>query len=181
MKDRLVWIDLEMTGLDPERHVILEIGSIVTDGQLRILAEGPDIFIHHDEDVLSEMEPWSSAHHEASGLLERVRSSTVDCSDAEEETLRFVSRWCSENEAPLCGNSIWQDRRFLVRWMPRLERFFHYRIIDVSTIKELVRRWYPALPDYPKKKAHLALSDIRESIEELRYYRHEVFVKPSGS
>ncbi len=176
MRKNLVWMDLEMSGLDPEKEVILEIAAIVTDSDLGILAEGPAIAIHHPDAVLRNMEAWSKKQHRASGLVDRVKASVYDCRKAEEEILGFVSKHCKKGESPLCGNSIWQDRRFLVRHMPRLEEFFHYRIVDVSSIKELVRRWYPSLSAYRKKKTHLALNDIRESIEELRYYRDRVFI-----
>lgn len=165
-----------MTGLNPERHVIVEIASIVTDNQLQVVAEGPDLAISHSEDILAGMESWSLEHHQASGLLDRIRSSSCTCHQAEEETLQFLSRYCERGASPLCGNSIGQDRRFLFKHMPRLEDFFHYRSIDVSSIKELVKRWYPNLPPFQKEKSHLALSDIRESIGELIYYRRHVFV-----
>jgi oligoribonuclease len=173
----LVWIDLEMSSLDPEDGVILEIATIITDDDLGILEEGPNIAINHSKSVLDRMDEWNQSHHQASGLLDRVKTSTYDGPRAEAETMAFISKYCREGESPLCGNTVWQDRRFLVRHMPRLEDFFHYRIIDVSTIKELVRRWYPSLPRFPKKKAHLALSDIRESIDELRYYRKHIFLR----
>jgi oligoribonuclease len=176
LERHLIWIDLEMTGLDPDLHVIVEIASIITDAELNIVAEGPDLVIHHPEDILAAMEPWSLEHHQASGLLDRIRSSPCDCRQAEEETLQFLSRYCEKGASPLCGNSIGQDRRFLVRHMPRLEAFFHYRNIDVSSVKELVKRWYPSLPPFKKEKSHLALNDIRESIGELIYYRRHVFV-----
>jgi oligoribonuclease len=178
MGSNLIWIDLEMTGLDPETMVILEIASIVTDADLNIIAEGPHLAINYPENVLDNMGEWSRTHHQASGLLDRVRSSAFDCSKAEQETLKFISSHCEKGESPLCGNTIWQDRRFLVKHMPLLESFFHYRLIDVSSIKELVSRWYPNFPAYEKKKEHLALSDIRESIEELKYYREKIFVSP---
>ena len=176
MGSNLIWIDLEMTGLDPEAMVILEIASIVTDADLNIIAEGPLLAINYPESILDNMEEWSRTHHQASGLLDRVRASAFDCSTAEQETLKFVSAHCEKGESPLCGNTIWQDRRFLVKHMPLLESFFHYRLIDVSSIKELVSRWYPDFPVYEKKKEHLALSDIRESIDELKYYREKIFV-----
>jgi len=176
LETHLIWIDLEMTGLDPDRYVIVEIASIVTDNQLNVVAEGPDLVIHYPEDILSDMEPWSLEHHRASGLLDRIRSSSCTCRQAEEETLQFLSRYCEKSASPLCGNSIGQDRRFLFKHMPRLETFFHYRNIDVSSVKELVKRWYPSLPGFKKEKTHLALSDIRESISELIYYRKHVFV-----
>ena len=171
-----MWVDLEMTGLDPEKMVILEIASIATDADLNIIAEGPNIVINYPEDILKNMEEWSRIHHEASGLLDRVKKSEYDCSRAEKETLKFVAAHCSNGESPLCGNTIWQDRRFMAKHMPELESFFHYRLVDVSSIKELVLRWYPDLPPYEKKKSHLALDDIRESIRELRYYRDKIFV-----
>lgn len=176
MDTHLIWIDLEMTGLDPQTHVILEIASIVTDGHLNIIAEGPDMAINHPEHILSSMEEWSREHHQASGLLDRVKASSFNCQRAEEETLAFVSRYCEKGKSLLCGNSVWQDRRFLTKYMPRLEAFLHYRIIDVSSVKELVRNWYPSLPPFKKQKAHLAMSDIVESIKELKYYREKVFV-----
>ena len=172
----LVWIDLEMTGLDPEKMVILEIATVVTDDQLKIVAEGPNIVINYPEEVLQNMNGWSREHHEESGLLEQVKNSPYDCRRAEQETLDFLHNYCKEGESPLCGNSIWQDRRFLIKQMPRLEAFLHYRNIDVSSLKELVKRWYPSLPPYEKKKIHLALSDIIESINELKYYRQNVFL-----
>jgi len=174
LAERLAWIDLEMTGLDPEEHAILEIASIVTDGDLRVIAEGPDIAIRHPRETLSSMEEWSRVHHEASGLLARAAVSGHDCRSAEEETLAFISRYCDKGTSPLCGNSICQDRRFLARHMPRLEAFFHYRNIDVSSIR------YPGLPPFRKKKCHQAMSDIMESLEELRYYREKIFI-PGGS
>jgi oligoribonuclease len=167
-----------MSGLDPETEVILEIATLVTDADLKVLAEGPNIAIHHPPAVLANMEEWSRTHHTASGLMERVRASDIDLQAAEEKTMAFLRNYCEPATSPLCGNSVWQDRRFLIRHMPRLEAFFHYRNIDVSTIKELVRLWYPKLPSYRKEKAHLALSDIRESLKELRYYRETVFRSP---
>jgi oligoribonuclease len=164
-----------MTGLNPETSVILEIAAVVTDGSLITVAEGADIAIHYPDKILQAIESWSKRQHESSGLLGRVRTSSVDCRKAEREVLRFLSKHCKKGESPLCGNSIWQDRRFLIKYMPELEAFFHYRNIDVSSIKELAKRWYPSLPVYKKKKAHLALSDIQESINELKFYRKEVF------
>lgn len=172
----LIWIDLEMTGLDPEKHVIIEIATIITNKHLDTVAEGPVFAINYPDHILSSMDEWSCKHHKISGLTDRVKGSVYDCRTAEKETLNFISRYCIKGDCPLCGNSIWQDRRFLVKQMPRLEAFFHYRNIDVSSIKELVRRWYPNLPPFKKQKNHLALSDIKESINELRYYREKVFV-----
>ena len=176
MGSNLIWIDLEMTGLDLEKMVIVEIASVVTDDNLNIIAKGPNIAINHSEDVLNSMEEWSMTQHKASGLLDRIRASDYDCRRAEQETLKFLSSYCKKGESPMCGNSIWQDRRFLKRYMPDLEEFFHYRMIDVSTIKELVMRWYPSIPPYEKKEVHLALSDIYECINELKYYRRNVFL-----
>ena len=176
ISEHLVWVDLEMSGLDPELHTILEIATIVTDNDLHIVAEGPVRAIHQPESVLAAMDDWNREHHAASGLTERVRASTHSLAEAEQETLHFVQRYCAERSSPLCGNSIHQDRRFLVRYMPRLDAYLHYRNIDVSTVKELVRRWYPNGPPPPEKRhAHLALDDIRESIDELRFYRQHVF------
>ncbi len=176
MNNHLIWIDLEMTGVDPEKHVILEIATIVTDDNLELVAEGPSIAINHPKDVLSAVDEWSRRHHQASGLTDRAKASPYDSAGAEQETLEFLSYHCEEGKSPLCGNSIWQDRRFLAKHMPLLHEFFHYRIIDVSSIKELVKRWYPSLPPFEKQKAHLALMDIKESINELKYYRQKVFV-----
>ena len=172
----LVWMDLEMTGLDPERHVIIEIATVVTDKELAIVAEGPVFAIHQDQKRLREMDEWNQSHHRDSGLLERVRASSVAEAEAEEATLAFVAQYVSPGAVPLCGNSIWQDRRFLTKYMPRLEAHFHYRVIDVSSIKELARRWQPELLNgFRKKGEHLALADIQESIAELRYYRENFF------
>jgi oligoribonuclease len=176
MEEPLIWIDLEMTGLDPERHVILEIASLVTDQALNIISEGPCISIHPEAEALSSMDEWSREHHHRSGLLDRAQNSPYDHQAAERSTLSFLSHHSRKGLSPLCGNSIWQDRRFLIKHMSELEAFFHYRNIDVSSIKELVRRWYPAIPRFRKQKTHTALSDIRESIAELRYYREKVFV-----
>lgn len=176
MADNLIWIDLEMSGLDPEKHVILEIAAIVTNSNLDIIAEGPNIVIHHPREALSTIEEWSKTHHESSGLLDKVKRSPSSCHKAEVETLEFLHRYSKKGESPLCGNSIWQDRRFLTRHMPSLSAFFHYRNIDVSTVKELVKRWYPALAKVKKRQDHLALNDIKESIEELKYYRRNVFL-----
>jgi oligoribonuclease len=172
----LVWADLEMSGLDPDTNSILEIATIVTDNDLHVVAEGPVVAIHQPRSVLDAMDAWNSEHHAASGLIARVEASSHSMIDAERATLAFVQRFCAERGSPLCGNSIHQDRRFLVRYMPRLDAYLHYRNIDVSTVKELVRRWYPDGPQPPEKRhAHLALDDIRESIEELRFYRAHVF------
>ncbi len=174
-KQRLIWIDLEMTGLDPDQDEIIEMATIVTDWQLNILAEGPVIAIHVPEARLLEMDEWNLTHHRNSGLWQRVLDSQYDHAGAEWETLNFLREWVDEGSSPMCGNTICQDRRFLYRQMPELERYFHYRNLDVSTLKELARYWSPALLDgIQKKAAHLALDDIRESIEELRYYRQHM-------
>jgi oligoribonuclease len=177
MSDKnLVWIDLEMTGLDPEKHTILEIATIVTDSDLNILAEGPCFAIHQDEAALSLMDEWCVEHHGQSGLTKRVRESTVTLADAQARTVEFVAKFCAPGKSLLCGNTIGQDRRFLVKYMPILHDFFHYRSIDVTTVKELVRRWYPGEKyEYSKETQHEALSDIRESIAELLHYRQTVF------
>jgi len=174
-KKRLVWMDLEMTGLNPDTDQILEIATIITTSELEVIARGPNIAIHHPEDVLARMDEWCQEHHAASGLIQRVLDSGISLAEAEVKTLAFIRQHVIENSAPLCGNSIHQDRRFLSRYMPDIESFLHYRIIDVSSIKELVRRWYPNVDPPKKEETHLALKDIIESIEELRYYRRHYF------
>lgn len=175
-ESRLVWIDLEMTGLDPEHDTILEIATIVTDANLNVLAEGPSIAVHQADEVLNGMNAWCIEHHGASGLTERCRSSEFSLEQAEQATIDFLEQWLDAGTSPICGNSVGQDRRFLVKYMPKLEDFFHYRTIDVSTIKELSRRWQPSVLDRVHKKgAHLALDDIRESIEELKVYKSAFF------
>jgi oligoribonuclease len=172
----LLWMDLEMSGLDPERDVILEIATLVTDEQLDIVAEGPVLAIHQPQPVLDGMDDWNREHHTASGLVQRVLASNVSTAQAEAQTLAFAKEYCGERKSPLCGNSVHQDRRFLVRYMALLDAYLHYRNIDVSTVKELVQRWYPnGLRPPEKKHAHLALGDIRESIAELRFYREHFF------
>lgn len=174
-KDNLVWMDLEMTGLDPETDTIIEIATIITDGNLNIVAEGPSIAIHQPDAVLEGMDEWNTTHHGDSGLTARVRASKIRMAEAEQQTLDFVRRYVPERTSPLCGNSIHQDRRFLVPYMPELEAWMHYRNIDVSTIKELGRRWYPSIQVPLKQGEHLALADIRESIKELVFYRKNYF------
>lgn len=171
----LVWIDLEMSGLDPGTCHILEIATLVTDEKLEVIGEGPDLVIHQPDEVLDAMDEWCTKHHGQSGLTEQVRRSTIELADAEAQTLAFVREHTKPNTSPLCGNSVWQDRRFLVRYMPQLDSFLHYRLIDVSTIKELTKRWYPSVGIPAKQDAHRALDDIRASIEELKFYREHVF------
>ena len=168
----LIWIDLEMTGLDPNHDRIIEIATVVTDSDLNILAEGPSMAIHQAETLLEGMDEWNTTHHGNSGLTERVRKSTVSESQAEQATLDFLSKWVPQGASPMCGNSIGQDRRFLVRYMPELAAFFHYRNLDVSTLKELAKRWSPKLLEgVSKQSKHLALDDVYDSISELRFYR----------
>ena len=172
---RLIWIDLEMTGLDTERDGILEIATVVTDGQLAVLAEGPALAISHPLQVLEAMDDWNREHHGRSGLWRRSLEQGVTLADAEARTLAFLREWVPANASPMCGNSICQDRRFLHRQMPALERHFHYRNLDVSTLKELARRWAPqVLAGVRKASAHTALSDIHDSIAELRHYRRHM-------
>jgi oligoribonuclease len=167
----LIWVDMEMTGLIPEVHQVIEIATIVTDSNLNVLAEGPVIAIHQATEALEAMDEWNTRTHTNSGLVARVASSAINEQMATEKTLTFLREWVSEGKSPMCGNSICQDRRFMARHMPELERFFHYRNLDVSTLKILMQRWRPDLPEAPKQGAHQALADIRESIEELRHYR----------
>ena len=176
MTTNLVWMDLEMTGLDLDRHVIIEIATVVTDADLDILAEGPSLAIRQSESALAAMDDWNVEHHTASGLLERIRREGVLLAEAEAQTLAFIEGYVGEGESPLCGNSIWQDRRFLVKYMPTLEGYLYYRNIDVSSVKELARLWRPQLlAGVHKTNAHVALLDIRESIDELRFYRERFF------
>ena len=171
-EDNLIWIDLEMTGLDTDNDSILEIATVVTDRNLKLLAEGPEFAIHHDEARLLGMDDWNRNQHRKSGLWQRVLDSTVTMALAEIRTVEFLVQWVPPGKSPMCGNSICQDRRFLHRLMPRLEQFFHYRNLDVSTLKELARRWAPEVArGFSKEAAHTALSDVRDSIAELAYYR----------
>lgn len=174
--DNLIWIDLEMTGLDPDRDLIIEIATVITDKNLNILAQGPVLAVHQADAALEAMDEWNQKHHGESGLIERVKASLIGDAEAESRTLAFLQDWVLAKASPICGNSICQDRRFLYRYMPKLEAFFHYRNLDVSTVKELAGRWAPQIKDgFSKKASHQALDDILESIAELKYYREHFF------
>lgn len=174
--DNLIWIDLEMTGLDPDKDLIIEIATVVTDKNLNILAEGPVFAVHQSDTALAAMDEWNQTHHGQSGLIQRVKGSQISDAEAEARTIAFLQQWLPAGASPMCGNSICQDRRFLYRYMPALEAFFHYRNLDVSTVKELAGRWAPQIKDgFTKKASHQALEDIMESIAELRYYREHFF------
>jgi len=174
--DNLIWIDLEMTGLKPDTDSIIEIATVVTDKELTVLADGPVLAIHQSQEVLDRMDEWNQKQHGSSGLIARVRASDVSEAEAEERTLQFLAPLVAGGTSPMCGNSICQDRRFLARQMPRLERYFHYRNLDVSTLKELAKRWAPAVAEsFVKQGTHLAHADIHESIRELRHYRAHLF------
>ncbi|KAF3984053.1 MAG: oligoribonuclease [Methylococcales symbiont of Hymedesmia sp. n. MRB-2018] len=173
----LIWIDLEMTGLDPDNDLIIEIATIITDENLNMLAEGPVLAVHQPDVTIAAMDEWNQTHHGQSGLIERIKASRLDEAEVERQTLEFLQQWVPANKSPICGNSICQDRRFLYRYMPKLEAYFHYRNLDVSTLKILAGQWAPELLDgFKKKSAHKALADIIESIAELKYYR-EHFIK----
>ena len=179
-RDHLIWIDLEMTGLSPDRDHIIEIATVVTDRDLNVSADGPQFALHQSDAVLALMDEWNQRQHGGSGLLERVRASQVSEAEAERLTLEFLALHVAAGASPMCGNSICQDRRFLVRWMPALEKFFHYRNLDVSTLKELATRWFPGVAaSFSKRSAHLARADIYESIAELRHYREHLFIRPA--
>ncbi len=177
--NNLIWIDLEMTGLDPDNDRIIEMATIVTDTNLKLLAEGPVLAIHQTDEVLALMDEWNQTTHGNSGLIDRVKASTLTEQDAVAETLTFLQRYAAKGCSPICGNSVGQDRRFLYRWMPELEAYFHYRNLDVSTLKELARRWHPEMySGLNKRGTHKALDDILESIEELAYYRKHFLKLP---
>lgn len=171
----LIWIDLEMTGLDTDNDHIIEIATIITDSQLNILEEGPIIAIHQPDEVLNAMDEWNTKQHGQSGLVERIRNTSINTAEAESMTLDFVKRFVPERKSPMCGNSICQDRRFMHRLMPALEQYFHYRNMDVSSVKEIVSRWAPDKPQFKKQSSHLAMDDIRDSINELKFYREHFF------
>jgi len=181
--NNLIWIDLEMTGLNTDEDYIIEIATIVTDAHLNILAEGPELAVHQSEEVLSMMDEWNTNQHGGSGLVDRVRQSRITESEAEHQTLEFLKQYVPANKSPMCGNSICQDRRFIYRSMPALERFFHYRNLDVSTLKELAQRWAPEIGTGfgGKSSSHLAMDDIRDSINELKYYREHFIRLPESS
>ena len=179
--DRLVWVDMEMSGLFPETDRILEIAMIVTDGDLNIVAEGPVLVVHQEDAVLDRMDAWNKGTHGKSGLIDKVKASTLSEADVEVECLAFLKQHVKSSISPMCGNTIHQDRRFMNRYMPKLEAYFHYRNIDVSTIKELCKRWQPEVAKgFSKQQAHTALADIIESVEELRYYREKLFIPTVG-
>ena len=176
-KENLVWIDLEMTGLDPEKERIIEIATLITDSQLNYIAEGPNIIIKQPQEFLDGMDEWNQKQHGGSGLIEAVQKSSISQQVAELETLEFISKYVSDKKSPMCGNTVSHDRRFLRRYMPELESLFHYRNVDVSSIKELIKRWNPELLDgFRKSGGHRAMGDVLESIEELKFYRDKFFI-----
>ena len=178
---RLLWVDMEMTGLDPMTDRVLEVAIVVTDSHLNVLAEGPVIAVHQSNDTLAGMDAWNTKTHGKSGLVAKVQESTVDEAQAQDMLLAFLANYIGPNKSPMCGNSICQDRRFMARYMPKLEAYFHYRNLDVSTLKELCKRWHPTVArQFVKKTKHTALSDIHESIDELRFYRQHFLVLPDN-
>ncbi len=174
-ENNLIWVDLEMTGLDTDNDQIIEIATIVTDSQLNVIEEGPVLAIHQPDEVLNQMDEWNTRQHGQSGLTERVKNSQYNVAEAESMTLDFLKDFVPSGKSPMCGNSICQDRRFMHRLMPKLEEYFHYRNLDVSSVKEIVKRWAPSQPQFDKKSTHLALDDIRDSISELKFYREKFF------
>ena len=176
--NNLIWIDLEMTGLDPAKDRIIEVATIVTDAELNIVAEGPVLAVHQSDEIMASMDEWNTRTHAKTGLTERVKASTINEAEAERQTIEFLALHVARNKSPMCGNSICQDRRFLARCMPQLEDWFHYRNLDVSSVKELAVRWKPAImAGFQKKNTHKAIDDIRESIEELKYYREHFIAR----
>ncbi len=176
--NNLIWIDLEMTGLDPAKDRIIEVATIVTDAELNIVAEGPVLAVHQPDEIMAGMDEWNTRTHAKTGLTERVKASTINEAEAERQTVEFLAQFVAKNKSPMCGNSICQDRRFLARCMPQLEDWFHYRNLDVSSVKELAVRWKPAImAGFQKKNTHKAIDDIRESIEELKYYREHFIAR----
>ncbi len=176
LKDNLVWIDMEMTGLNPDKERIIEVAVLVTDSTLKTVAEGPDLVIHQPVKILNAMDSWNKKQHGKSGLIEAVKKSKISVKVAERKIINFVKKHCEAGKAVLCGNSVYHDRRFIIKYMPKLNKFLHYRLIDVSTVKDLIRRWYPKNKEMPKKNEnHRAMDDIRESVEELRFYRKHYF------
>ena len=173
----LAWIDLEMTGLDPEKHHIIEIACLVTDSNLNIVAEGPELAIFQDEDILSLMNEWNVKQHTSSGLVEKIKSSDISIKEAEDECLKFFQSHIKQHKSPLCGSSVSHDRRFLIKHMPKLAKHFHYRHIDVSSFKEVIKRWYPEADEFKKASSHRAMDDIKESVNELKFYREKLFIK----
>lgn len=181
-ENNLIWIDLEMTGLNPEKERIIEMAIIITDAQLNLVAESPVFAIHQSDELLNAMDSWNTKQHSSSGLVKRVRDSEMTEEIAQREMIEFLKRYVPAGKSPMCGNSVYQDRRFLYRYMPELERYFHYRLIDVSTLKELARHWAPSVyAGLQKETKHLALDDIRDSVEELKYYREKLFKPEWGA
>ena len=173
----MIWMDMEMTGLDPEKERIIEVAVIITDSELNIIEEGPNLVVHQPNKLLKGMDEWNQKHHKKSGLIDAVKNSTLTLKAAEKQILAFIKKHVPEKKSPLCGNSIHHDRLFLRKYMPSVDKYIHYRLIDVSTLKGLIQRWYPKIKSHGKDNAHRALSDIQESIEELRFYRQHYFKK----
>tara|TARA_B100001996_G_scaffold318205_1_gene261710 strand:+ start:10 stop:546 length:537 start_codon:yes stop_codon:yes gene_type:complete len=171
----LAWIDLEMTGLDPDKHHIIEIASLITDADLNIIEEGPEIVISHPSEILELMNEWNVKQHTSTGLIEKIKSSSISIRQAEKDTLEFFQKHIKQHKSPLCGSTVSHDRRFLIKYMPKLANHFHYRHLDVSSFKEVVKRWYPEEKDFEKKGSHRAMDDIKESVNELKFYREKFF------